>query len=53
MEGHIHLSALSFMVVGGMVVIWVFLLHMAALRLSASDNPTYQAWGKAFAAGWG
>lgn len=53
MEGHIHLSALGFLTVGAMVILWTFLLHMAALRLSASDNPAYQTWGKALAAGWG
>lgn len=53
MEGHIHLSSISVLGVVCVVVLTTFMLHMAALNLSASDNPTKQVWGKAIAAGWG
>ena len=53
MNGHIHVSVVSVGVTAAVVVLTVFLLHMAALKLTASDNPNTQTWGKAFAAGWG
>lgn len=53
MEGHIHLSVISVAATAAVVVLVTFFLHMAALNLSASDNPSRALWGKALAAGWG
>jgi hypothetical protein len=50
---HIHLSVVSALTTAAIVILTTFFLHMAAMKLTASENPTTQAWGKAFAAGWG
>jgi hypothetical protein len=50
---HIHISTVSVITTVSIVVLTTFFLHMAALRMSASDNPSTAAWGKAIAAGWG
>jgi len=51
--GHIHLSVISVAITASIVVLTVFALHMAALKMVNSDNETMQGWGRAFAAGWG
>ncbi len=46
-KGHLHLSAIGFLIVGAMLVIWKFLLTNLSLRLVTSPNPTTQEWGAA------
>lgn len=53
MNGHIHLSAVSFLTTAAILIIVNFLLHMASLKLASSDNENMQLWGKSLAAGFG
>jgi hypothetical protein len=47
MNSHIHLSVLLFVEIGAMIILWKYLLFMAALHLAASNNEGYRDWGAA------
>lgn len=52
-DGHVHLSVVSVAGIVAVCLLTQFLLHQAALVLTASNDENKQLWGKAIAAGFG